>query len=58
MAGGRRSAFPDGTGWAAAAWISANELLTHAVARLRKVETTMSSQLDAVLDALRDVDGP
>lgn len=40
----------------AAAWISANELLTHAVARLRKVEATMTSQLDAVLDALREVD--
>jgi hypothetical protein len=42
----------------AAAWISANELLTHAVARLRKAETTMTSQLDAVLDALRRAEKP
>jgi hypothetical protein len=40
----------------AAAWISVNELLAHAVARLRKVETTMTAQLDAVLNALREAE--
>jgi hypothetical protein len=53
-------AWPTGSGMTAqdvaAAWISANELLTYAVARFRKVETAMTAQLDAVLDALREVE--
>ena len=50
-------AWPAGSGMTArdvaAAWVSANELLAHAVARIRAVETTMTSQLDALLDGLR-----